>query len=104
GAPVCSEPGPPRDEVGAPPAAERRFEAGEQLLELPFTADESRSSLRGGSWARRWKGARRILSQDRLLELTQLPPRFDSQLLDERAPCFLVGGERLRLATGAIQG
>jgi hypothetical protein len=46
---------------------------------------------------------RRVLAHDRLVEGAQPLPRFDPELLGQRAPARLVDVERLRLATRAIQ-
>ena len=46
---------------------------------------------------------RRVLAQDRALELLQRRARLDSQLVDERAPGGLVGGQRLGLAPRPVQ-
>ena len=46
---------------------------------------------------------RRVLAQDRALELLQRRARLDSQLVDERAPGGLVGGQRLGLAPRPVE-
>ena len=43
------------------------------------------------------------MSQDRLLELLQLLPGLDSDLLDEQRAGAPVGGESVRLAATAVQ-
>ena len=45
----------------------------------------------------------RILLENRALEVLQLPAWLQSELLVERAPALLVGGERLRLAAGSVE-
>jgi hypothetical protein len=46
---------------------------------------------------------RRILTQNRLLELLKLPAGFDAKLVDEDAAAFPVDGERLGLTTTAVE-
>ena len=45
----------------------------------------------------------RVLAQDRLLELAQLCPRLEPELLVERAPSLAVGLERVRLPARAVE-
>jgi hypothetical protein len=45
-----------------------------------------------------------VLTKNGPLELAQLLSRLDAELLDQHAEGVLVGGERLRLATAAIEG
>ena len=47
---------------------------------------------------------RGVLAQDRLLELAQLRPGLEPQLLVERAPSVAVGLERVRLPACAVEG
>ena len=44
------------------------------------------------------------MGQDRALQLLQLRPRFEPELIDENATRLLVGGERIRLPARAVQG
>ena len=46
---------------------------------------------------------RRVVAQDRLLELAQLDRRLDPELLHERPSRGLVGGERVRLPARPVQ-
>ena len=46
---------------------------------------------------------RRILAEDRELELAQAWPRLDPELVDEPCPRGLEGGERLRLAARPVE-
>ena len=45
----------------------------------------------------------RVLAEDRPLELLQLPPRLDAQLVDEQPPGGANRLERLRLPAGAVE-
>jgi hypothetical protein len=54
-----------------------------------------------GACARRVERA--ILGEDRLLELAQLPPRLEPQLIDQRAPCVAEALQRVRLAAGPVE-
>src|SRR5262249_56767325 len=45
----------------------------------------------------------RILVEDPLVEIAQRATRLDAELLDERAPRLLVGGERLALTPRTVQ-
>jgi hypothetical protein len=47
---------------------------------------------------------RRILAQDRLVEVAQRAAGLDSELLDEDRPRFLIRLERLRLPPGTVEG
>ena len=46
---------------------------------------------------------RRVVAQDRLLEIVQPATRFEPELLDERPAGLLIGGERLRLTAGTVK-
>ena len=48
-------------------------------------------------------GERRVVAEDRPLELLQLRARLDSELVDEHRSRFAVSLERLRLAAARIQ-
>ncbi len=92
------------DEQERPPAAmERVVEAGEQVGELPRAADErGRRRIRAG----RVGGdvvERRVLLEDRPLEVAQRPARLDAELLHQRAARRLVGVERVALAAAAVE-
>ena len=47
---------------------------------------------------------RGVLTEDRLLELAQLCPRLEPQLLVERAPSVAIGLERVSLPASAVEG
>src|SRR5262249_40149484 len=47
---------------------------------------------------------RRILEQDRLLERTQRPARFEAELADERRSRVVVGRESVGLPPGSVEG
>ena len=53
---------------------------------------------------RRARAERRVLAQDPRLQLLQAPAGLDAELVDERAARILVGLERLRLASRAVEG
>ncbi len=63
---------------------------------------------RDGRGRRRGRGRRQvkrgILMEDRLLELLQRLAWVETELVDKRCPCVLVGGERVGLAAGAVEG
>ena len=46
---------------------------------------------------------RRVLREDGAFELAEALARLDAELVDERAPCVLVGLQRVRLAVAAEQ-
>ena len=46
---------------------------------------------------------RRVVAEDRLLELLQRLARVEAELVDERGARVLVGGERVGLAAGAVE-
>ena len=52
---------------------------------------------------RRGAGKRPLLPEDRPVERLQLRPRLDAKLLDERATCVVVGGERFGLPARAVE-
>ena len=83
-------------------------DAGEQRARRRPPA--ARASRRGGGrGARRLRLGRRgqvergVLGEDRLVQALQLGAGLDADLLDERRARVAVGGERLRLAAGAIE-
>src|SRR4029450_11501914 len=49
-------------------------------------------------------GERRVLTENRLLQFSQLRPRLDPQLLDEHSTRLSLGIERLCLASAPVQG
>ena len=51
-----------------------------------------------------WSVERRILRQDRSLELAELAARLDAGVLDEQRSTLAIAVERLGLAPGAVQG
>ena len=50
-----------------------------------------------------WQVERRILAEDRLLELAQRHARLEAEIVQERPACVLVGLEGVGLAAGAIE-
>src|SRR5439155_26767109 len=46
---------------------------------------------------------RRVVAQDRLLEIVQRATRFEPELVNERPAGVLVGGERLGLTAGTVE-
>ena len=55
-----------------------------------------------GEW-RLLEQERVVLAQDRCLELSELGPRVETELLDERLAGIAVRGERVGLASGAVE-
>ena len=53
---------------------------------------------------RRHAHERALLAQDRSVQRLELGPRLDPELVDERPAGVVVGGERVSLATRAIEG
>lgn len=47
---------------------------------------------------------RRVLLEDRLLELLERPPGLETELFHQRAPRVLIGLQRLRLASTPVEG
>jgi hypothetical protein len=76
-----------------------------ELTHLCRSSDESRRRGVGslGAVARRGRIERRILAQDRSLEIAERTARLDTELV-EGATCLLVRLEGLRLAAGAVEG
>ena len=72
-------------------------------------APNSSCRVRGGGCAPRLglvrpgQVERRVVGEDRVVQVLQLGARLDPDLVDERVPRVAVGLERLRLAAGAIQ-
>ena len=87
-----------QDEAAAP--GERRIERLLEDTELALAADERAGPARLG---RRREVERCVLAEDRALQLLQLAPRLDPQLVDEHAARVLVRGERLCLPPGAVE-
>jgi hypothetical protein len=98
------------DTVPAPPQLA-------QPRELRFAAHKrrvGRDLKRGGQYhrlegrplgrRRRRRRERLVLRQDRLFELAELRARLDPELLNEDAAGLLVGGQRLSLTAGAVEG
>ena len=91
------------DEQEEPPVAgEGVVETGDELGELGLAADE-RAADASAARSAAAQIESRVLPEDRLVQLTELAAGLDAELLDERAPCRLVGLERLRLAAGAVE-
>ena len=86
-----------QDEAAAP--GERRLERLLEDAELALAADERAV----GRLGRRREVERRVLAEDRALQLLQLAARLDPELLDEHAARVLVRGERLCLPPGAVE-
>ena len=90
-------------------AAPRLGEGREQLVALGAPPDERRaaarlhSRLRGRRGDPRRRGERRILHEDRPLEVAELAGGLDAQLLGERVAGLTIGVERVGLAAGAIE-
>ncbi len=84
-------------------AGNRVVQARVELGELALPADED-PACRLGNRLRQWRGVeRRVLAENRLLELAELLAGLDAELLDERFARVLVRGERLGLPPGAIE-
>ena len=74
---------------------------GAQLPELVLTADETRRCR--AAHGCRGQVERRVLTQDRALELTQRPAGVEPEALGEQTPSCLVRLERFRLAIRAVE-
>ena len=78
-------------------------EVGESL-ELALAPEQRGRGCRDAACGRRRVDVqRRILLEDRALELAQRLAGLDPQLLDQRAACALVHGERVGLAARAVE-
>jgi hypothetical protein len=90
-----------RDEAHAVAAQER-----DQLVELRAAADERRrggGQMAAGAQLGRLDEQRRVLAQDRRLQLPQCRAGLHAELVDQRAPRAAVGVERVRLAAAAVE-
>src|SRR4029077_7824474 len=79
-------------------------ETARQLGQLGLAPDEARGCFRAPLHGLRVGPGleRRILAENGLVELAQLPARLDPELVDERPPCVLVDVERLGLPTAPV--
>ena len=77
----------------------RVLEADQQLFELTLATDEGSPSRFGAGRALGDEVECRVLVEDRLLQLTQLPTWLDAELLDQHRAGVLIGLERLRVST-----
>ena len=94
-----------RQEDQAAASAERVVEARDQVAQLRLPADEcprGRLTVIAETF-RRLLFERGILAQDRSLEVTKRPARFEAELLAQNATRIAVCLERLRLATRAVK-
>src|SRR5262249_26758255 len=78
-------------------------------VDLAGATDERREELgerraRGTTKRLPWAADRLVLPQDRTLQVAQRGARCDAELLVELRTRVLVGGERVRLASGSIEG
>ena len=100
-----ADPGHPADRTNPhhPPARRRAHQLPQQLPKLGAAAGEAGDVTRQRPRHRR--GGRRgdLLAQHRLLQLAQLLPRLDPQLLGQHLPGALVGGQRVGLPLGPVQ-
>ena len=65
--------------------------------------DQREAAAADGRGRRARRVERGILREDRLLELAQLPPGLEAQLVDERAPRGAEALQRLRLAARPVE-
>jgi hypothetical protein len=99
GQPALADPGLPGDDRDPASARDRVVEGGGQLRELGPAADErSRCHAAIGH-----EVERRVLTQDRVVELAQLTARLDPELLDEHRARLAIGLQCLGLATAPVQ-
>ena len=85
-------------------ATNRVVEAAEHLVQLRLATDEFPPVFLAQHRRRLDdRVQRRVLTEDRLLEVTQSLARLDPELLDEDATSVPVGLERLSLAPGAVE-
>src|SRR5262245_10083260 len=82
---------------------ERVPEARNELLELRASADERSALILARRFRDRCRVERRILVEDRLVQVAERATRLDAELLDERAPRVLVRGQRLALSPRAVE-
>ena len=100
-------PGSPASRNTRAATGERVVEPGGELGELAVAARRRRVRVVG---ARPLAGSaagtseRRVLGEDRPLELAQPLSRLDPELLDQRPARVLVGLQRVGLAVGAVEG
>jgi hypothetical protein len=103
--PALADTGLPDEQKEASMAGKGVVEAHQQLFEFALAADEDTAARIGASGLELGRQVeRRILAEDRLLQLAQLPPRLDAELLNEHSARVVVDLERLRVTTRAIQG
>jgi hypothetical protein len=106
GEPALADPRFTADQDEPAAARTRVLERAEQRPELTLTANEERASpglRRHGRRKLTRSVERQVLAEDRLLELSELRARLEAELVDESFPGGLVGGERLGLASRAIE-
>ena len=78
-------PGSPTSRKRRPRPANGVVEAGDELGQLALAADERARAGPAVGLRGRGEVERRVLAQDRLLELAQLAAGLDAELVDERA-------------------
>ena len=93
---------PRQDELALGPSGERRREREEIVEPLGSVAATMIARGRGtsGHLARRQRG---VVTEDRLLELTQGRARLDAELFDEQAPGLAIDLERFGLPSRAVE-
>jgi hypothetical protein len=98
---ALADPGLACEQEQAPLARDRLLESGDECPELRLAPDE-RARRRGdpGGWHEVEFG---VVHEDRLFEPLERRARFDPELVDERAARRLVGLERFRLTTRAVE-